>query len=149
MPVMRWDPFRDLVAIHERMNRLFETALSGTDFGEQSSGVGTWTPVTDIIETEEALVVSCEVPGLVQDQIDIKLADNVLTISGERVLDRESDSDQFHRIERAYGPFTRSFTVPVSVDPERIAASYREGVLTVALPKKPEAAPRKITVRVS
>lgn len=149
MTVMRWDPFRDLVAIHERMNRLFETALSGSEFGEETSAIGSWTPVSDVVETDETIVVSCELPGLEQSLIDIKLADNVLTISGERNLDRESDSDQYHRIERPYGPFSRSFTVPVSVDPDRIAANYREGVLTVVLPKRADAAPRKISVRVS
>ena len=150
MPIMRLDPFRDLVAIHDRMNRLFEAALSGTDFGEQGTGtVGTWTPVSDVVETEDSIIVTSEVPGLEQDRIEIKLADNVLTIAGHRSVDRSPDSEQYHRVERAYGPFERHFTVPVSVDPERISASYREGVLTVTLPKRPEAAPRKITVRVS
>jgi len=150
MPIMRLDPFRDLVAIHDRMNRLFEAALSGTDFGEQGTGtVGSWTPVSDVVETEDSIIVTSEVPGLEQDRIEIKLADNVLTIAGHRSVDRSPDSEQYHRVERAYGPFERRFTVPVSVDPERISASYREGVLTVTLPKRPEAAPRKITVRVS
>jgi len=150
MPIMRLDPFRDLVAIHDRMNRLFEAALSGTDFGEQGIGtVGTWTPVSDVVETDDSIIVTSEVPGLEQDRIEIKLADNVLTISGHRSVDRSPDSDQYHRVERAFGPFQRSFTVPVSVDPERISASYREGVLSVVLPKRHEGAPRKITVRVS
>jgi len=150
MPIMRLDPFRDLVAIHDRMNRLFEAALSGTDFGEEGSGaIGSWTPISDVVETDDSIVVTSEVPGLEQEKIEIKLADNVLTISGERTVDRRPDSEQYHRVERAFGPFTRSFTVPVSVDPEKISASYREGVLSVVLPKRLEAAPRKITVRVS
>ena len=148
MPVVRWDPFRDLAAIHERMNRLFETALSGSDFGEPGTGVGTWSPVSDVVETEDSIVVSCELPGLRQEAIEIKLADNVLTIAGERRVDRESDSQQYHRIERSYGPFSRSFTVPASIDAEKIAATYRVGVLSVTLPKRAEATPRRITVRV-
>jgi len=94
MPIMRIDPFRDLVAIHDRMNRLFEAALSGTDFGEEGSGaIGSWTPISDVVETVDSIVVSCEVPGLEQEKIEIKLADNVLTISGERTVDRRPDSE--------------------------------------------------------
>ena len=149
MPVVRWDPFRDLAAIHERMNRLFETALTGSDFPGADAPLGTWSPVSDVVETDDAIVVSCELPGLRQEEIEIKLADNVLTIAGERKVDRDSESQQFHRIERSYGPFARSFTVPASIDAEKIAASYRCGVLSVVLPKRAEATPRRITVRVS
>ena len=150
MPLMRLDPFRDLVAIHDRMNRLFEAALSGTDFGEEGTGtIGSWSPVSDVVETDDSIIVTAEVPGLEQDRIEIKLSDNVLTLAGERTVDRNPDSDQYHRVERAFGPFSRSFTVPVSVDPEKISANYREGVLKVVLPKRSEGAPRKITVRVS
>ena len=149
MTGLRWDPLRDLLAIHDRMNRLFESALSGSDFGEDTTEIGAWTPISDVVETESAIVVTSEVPGLDQRSIEIKLADNILTIAGERKVHRESDSDQYHRMERAYGPFSRTFTVPVGVDSEKISASYRDGVLSVVLPKRAEAAPRKITVRVS
>lgn len=148
MPEMRWDPFRDLIAIQERMNRLFETALTGTDFGDQESGVGSWSPVSDVLETTETVVVSCELPGLERDAIDIQLSGNILTVSGERKVLRESERDQYHRIERAYGPFTRTFTLPGGVDAERIGAQYRDGVLTITLPRRPDSLPRKITVRV-
>ena len=149
MPEMRWDPFRDLIAIQDRMNRLFETALSRPDFGGESSGIGTWAPTCDVVETAEAIEVSCELAGLEREQIDIRLEDNVLTISGDRRIDRESDAEQYHRIERAYGPFRRHFNLPVGVDPYKIEARYEHGVLRVILPKRPESAPRKITVRVS
>jgi HSP20 family protein len=149
MPVVRWDPLRDLVAIHDRMNRLFEAALTGTDFPEQSSGVGTWSPIADVYETEESVLVTCEVPGLAQEDIEIKLADNVLSISGERRVEKGPQTQEFHRIERAYGPFSRNFTVPASIDAGKIAASYRDGVLSVSLPKRAEATPRRITVRIS
>ena len=88
-------------------------------------------------------------PGLAQKDIEIKLADNVLTISGERKVDKGPQAQEYHRIERAYGPFSRSFTVPASIDAEKIAASYRSGVLSVMLPKRAEATPRRITVRIS
>lgn len=149
MPVVKWDPFRDLSTIHERMNRLFETALSGSDFGDEDGDVGRWAPVSDVFETDDAIVVSCELPGLSQDQIEIKLADNVLTVSGERRVDRDSEAQQFHRIERSYGPFSRSFTVPASIDASKIAANYRGGILAVILPKTAEATPRRITVRLT
>jgi len=149
MPVMRWDPFRDLSAIHERMNRLFEAALSGSDFGEAGMGVGSWRPVADVVETDEVFLVSCEIPGLVRNEIEIKLSENVLTVRGERRVDKDSEAQQFHRIERAYGPFERSFTVPASIDGDAISANYRDGVLSVVLPKRPEATPRRITVRLT
>jgi len=148
MPEIRWDPFRDLIAIQERMNRLFETALSGTDFGEQEAGIGSWSPVSDMEETADAVVVRCELPGLDRDQIDIDLSGNVLTVKGERKVLHQTERDQYHRIERAYGPFVRRFTLPASVDPERILASFVDGVLNVTLPKRPDSKPRKITVRV-
>ena len=147
MTDMRWDPFRDLIAIQERMNRLFKTALSASDFGGESTDVGTWSPVSDVAETDESVVVSCEVPGLSREEIDIKLTNGVLTISGERKVHREVDGDQYHRIERSYGPFQRSFTLPASVDSDRIVARYVNGVLNVMLPKRPESVPQRITVR--
>ena len=147
MAEMRWDPFRDLIAIQERMNRLFKTALSASDFAGESSGIGTWSPVSDVAETDESIVVSCELPGLSREEIEIKLADGVLSVSGERKVHREADGDQYHRIERSYGPFLRNFTLPTSVDSEKIVAQYQNGVLSVLLPKRPETVPRKITVR--
>ena len=97
MPEIRWDPFRDLIAIQERMNRLFETALSGTDFGGQETGIGSWSPVSDMEETADAVVVRCELPGLDRDQIDIDLSGNVLTVKGERKVLHETERDQYHR----------------------------------------------------
>jgi HSP20 family protein len=148
MSDVRWDPFRDLIAIQERMNRLFETALSGPDFEGGSSGIGGWSPAADLVETDGELVVSCELPGLERETIDIHLSGNVLTIRGERKVGRESEADQYHRIERSYGPFSRSFNLPTGVDAEKISASFRDGVLTITLAKKAESVPRKITVRV-
>lgn len=139
-------PFRDLIAIQARMNRLFETALIGTEFDGADSGIGTWRPVSDVCETADSVIVSCELPGIDRDQIDIKLSGGVLTVSGERKVDKGSEREQYHRIERAYGPFVRDFTLPASVDAERISASYQNGVLAVTLPKRPESRPRRISV---
>jgi HSP20 family protein len=147
MAEMRWDPFRDLRAIQERMNRLFETALSGSDFEGQDSGIGRWSPVSDVVETDGEVVVSCELPGLEKDRIDINLSGSVLIVSGERHVERETGSEQFHRIERSYGPFQRSFNLPSGVDAEKISAQYQDGVLTITLAKRPESVPRKIAVQ--
>lgn len=141
------EPFKDLLAIQERMNRLFETALTEPNYGDDPDSIGSWTPAADVFETDTELVICCELPGLVEKDIDISLEEGVLTLRGDRRLDRESDSEHFHRIERSYGHFSRSFSIPVAVDPDGISASYRDGVLTITLPRKAESRPRRIEVR--
>jgi HSP20 family protein len=148
MSVMRWDPFRDLLSIQEEMNQLFNRAF-GRSSGEAGEG-GTarmWAPALDITERKDAYLVTVEVPGVNQDDIDITLEDGLLTISGERKLTQESSDQQFHRVERRYGAFRRSITLPSQVRADAIEASFENGVLEVLLPKAEEAKPKKITVR--
>ncbi|PYT09382.1 MAG: molecular chaperone [Acidobacteria bacterium] len=148
MPSKVREPFKDLLAIQERMNRLFETALAEPRYGgEDPNAVGSWTPSADILETETDLVIYCELPGLTRKDIDISLAEGVLTLRGERRMDRGDEAEHFHRVERSYGRFLRSFSLPVGVEQDRIAASYRDGVLTITLPKKMESRPRRIEVQ--
>jgi len=135
MPSKVREPFKDLLAIQERMNRLFETALAEPRYGgEDPNAVGSWTPSADILETETDLVIYCELPGLTRKDIDISLAEGVLTLRGERRMDRGDEAEHFHRVERG-------------VEQDRIAASYRDGVLTITLPKKMESRPRRIEVQ--
>jgi len=141
------EPFKDLLAIQERMNRLFETALMEPRYGEDPEAVGSWTPAADVFETETDLVICCELPGLSQQDIDIRVAEGVLAIKGERRMEHGDETERFHRVERSYGHFLRSFSLPVGVQQERISASYREGVLTITLPKNPESRPRRIAVQ--
>jgi len=140
------EPFKDLLAIQERMNRLFETALTEPRYGEDPEAVGSWSPTADMLESEEDLLICCELPGLVEREIDISVVEGVLTIRGERKMTRGGEGERFHRIERSYGQFHRNFALPVGVRQDGISASYRDGVLTIRLPKKSESRPRRIEV---
>ncbi len=140
----RWDPFRDLQRVQEEMNRLFDDRLS-TQGGES---VG-WTPRVDIYEDEEGLALRFELAGVEPKDVDIRFENGVLTLRGERKLEREDKRENYHRLELSYGTFTRSFSLPGTIDAEKIRADSKNGVLTVHLPKKPEAKPKSIQVKVS
>lgn len=145
MAIIRWDPFRDLITLREKMNRLFEEAF--TSRGEEKELVSsTWTPSVDIYETEHALVLSAEVPGIKEDDIEIKIEENTLTIKGERKFEKETKEENYHRIERAYGSFYRSFTFPNYVDQDKIEAEHESGVLKIIMPKKAELKLRKVKI---
>ena len=118
----RWDPLHDLLALHERMNRLGADDPPG------------WTPSVDLYETADRFVLSIELPGLTRDQIRIELQHDVLTVRGERAV-RHEEGAQFHRVERGHGPFARTFPLPQPADAEHVAAEFRDGVLTVVVPK--------------
>ncbi len=145
MSIIRWDPFRDLITLREKMNRLFEEVF--TSRGEERELVGgTWTPSVDIYETENALVLTAELPGIDEDDVEIKIEDNTLTLKGERKLEKETKEENYHRIERSYGSFYRSFTLPHYIDQDKIEAIHENGVLKITMPKKPELKPRKVKV---
>jgi HSP20 family protein len=148
MSVSRWDPFQDLLAIQDEMNQLFGRAVG--QGGQRSQGQvaeRTWAPALDISERKDAYVVTVEVPGVKADDLDITLEDGLLTIRGERRFTQETSEQQFHRVERRYGSFRRSITLPSQVQADQIEASFEDGVLEVVVPKAEEAKPRKISVR--
>jgi len=145
MAIIRWDPFRDLVTIREKMNRLFEDAVSGRS-EDRDLMSGTWSPSVDIYETENEIVLSAEVPGIEDKDIEIKLEDNTLTLRGERKFNKETKEENFHRIERSYGSFYRSFSLPNYVDQENIRAEHEHGVLRVFLPKRQETKPKTVKI---
>jgi HSP20 family protein len=140
----RWDPWRELNRVNQEMSRIFDERL-GYRAGES---VG-WTPATDIYEDEEGLTLRFELAGVDPKDVDIRFENGVLTIKGERKLEREDRKENYHRVERSYGAFTRSFSLPGTVDPEKIRAESKNGVLAVVLPKKSEAKPKSIQVKVS
>ncbi|MBI4446229.1 MAG: Hsp20/alpha crystallin family protein [Acidobacteria bacterium] len=146
MSLTRWDPYRDLVALQERMNRLFDTGLK-TRTSEEEITSGSWTPPVDIYETDHSLVIKAELPEMNRKDIDIRVENNVLSFRGQRKLRQEVKEENYHRIERAYGSFSRSFSLPTSVDPESAEANYVDGVLTIELKKKEEAKPKQIEIR--
>jgi HSP20 family protein len=153
MAIVRWEPFRDLVGLQERMNRLFDQSfrgLSQATTGDDDWALGgTWAPAVDIFEQDGNIVMKAELPGIDAKEVDIRLENNVLTLRGERKIDNEVKRENYHRVERAYGSFTRSFTLPAVVDQEKIKAEYKDGVLRVTLPKRDEAKPKQITINVS
>ena len=151
MAIVRWEPFRDMVSIQDRMNRLFDEAFrSAPRTGAEDDWAlgGSWAPVVDIYEQGGDIVLKAELPGVDPKDTDIRVENNTLTLRGERKLDDEVKRESYHRVERAYGTFSRSFTLPSVVDTEKIKAEYRDGVLRVILPKREEAKPKQITVTV-
>ncbi|MFQ6038920.1 MAG: Hsp20/alpha crystallin family protein [Candidatus Aminicenantales bacterium] len=145
MAIIRWDPFRDLITLREKMNQLFEEAFSTR--GEERDLVSTtWTPSVDIYETEQDLVLTAELPGIDEKDIEIKIEDHTLSIKGERKFEKETKEENYHRIERSYGSFYRSFTIPQYVDQEKIQAEHENGVLRITMPKRPELKAKKIKV---
>jgi len=145
MAIIRWDPFRDLVTLRERMNRLFEDAF--TSRGEEKDLVASsWSPSVDIYETENEIVLTAEIPGVDEKNIEIKLEDNTLSLKGDRNFEKETKEENYHRIERAYGSFYRSFTLPQNIDQDNIKAESENGILKITMPKKPELKPKKVKI---
>jgi len=140
----RWDPWRELSRVQDEMSRMVDDRL-GLRAGESLG----WTPATDIYEDEEGLSLRFELAGVEPKDVDISFENGVLTLKGERKLEKEERKENYHRIERSYGACTRSFSLPATVDAEKIRAESKNGVLSVLLPKKPEAKPKSIQVKVS
>jgi len=152
MAIVRWEPFRDLVSLQDRMNRLFDDSFRGAsrNAGEDDWALGgSWAPAVDIFELEGNIVLKAELPGVDPKDVDVRVENNVLTLRGERKFDSEVKKESYHRVERAYGAFSRSFTLPTVVDTEKIKAEVKDGVLRVTLPKREEAKPKQISISVS
>ncbi len=143
MTLVRWDPFREIAKIHDRLSRV----LADTRFtGEE--GYGAWVPPVDIFERGDDLVIRAELPGLRREDIEVRVENGSLVLRGERRRDEDIDEANAYRLERIYGTFTRSFALPRTVDTAKIQATYRDGVLEVVIPKSEEAKPKKVEIRV-
>lgn len=136
----------DFKNLQSQLNRIFEPFARMTP--DEDLATGTWVPAVDVAETQEKIVVRAEVPGMKQEDIAIEFENGILTIKGERTLEKNGDGMTWHRVERTYGNFVRSFTLPRTVDAERIGATYRDGVLEIEIPKKEEAKPKQIRIAV-
>jgi len=145
MSIVRYDPFRDLRTLQEEVNRLFSTNLTRA-FGDEGIGRGAWAPSVDIYENKDQIVLEAELPGMNQEDFDLSIENNIITLRGERKFEKTEETDNYHRVERSYGAFTRSFTLPQSVSAEGATAEYNNGVLRVALPKREETKARRIEV---
>ena len=143
--IYRWDPFRGLNTLNEQVNRLLNDGF--TPSGEAAMAI--WSPAVDIYETEGELVVKADLPDLNEKDIDIRIENNTLTITGERKFEEKVNKDNYLRVERAYGTFSRSFSLPNTVNTEAIQADYHNGLLTVHMPKREESKPKQIKVGVS
>jgi HSP20 family protein len=147
MAIVRWEPFRDLLSLQERMNRMFDESYRSRTGGEDDWALGgSWAPPVDIYERDGNIVLKAELAGLDPKDVDIRVENNVLTLRGERKFENEVKRENFHRVERSYGTFTRSFTLPSAVDTERIKADFKDGVLQVTLPTREEAKPKQIAI---
>ncbi|HEX5832618.1 MAG TPA: Hsp20/alpha crystallin family protein [Pyrinomonadaceae bacterium] len=146
MSIVRYDPFRDLRTLQEEVNRLFSTNLSRS-FGDEGIGRGAWAPSVDIYENKDQIVLEAELPGMKQEDFDLSIENNVITLRGERKFEKVDETDNYHRVERSYGSFTRSFTLPQTVSAEGATADYSNGVLRVTLPKREETKARRIEIK--
>ena len=146
MSIVRYDPFRDLRTLQEEVNRLFSTNLTRA-FGDEGIGRGAWAPSVDIYENKDQIVLEAELPGMKQEDFDLSIENNVITLRGERKFEKVDETDNYHRVERSYGAFTRSFTLPQTVSAEGASAEYSNGVLRVTLPKREETKARRIDVK--
>jgi HSP20 family protein len=142
MAITRWDPFRDIVALQNRVNSLFREMSEG----DSPLTTASFVPAVDIYEDPKKVVLKLEVPGMEEKDLDIRVENNTLTVKGERKFEKDEKEENFHRIERRYGSFYRAFTLPSTVDTENVGASYTAGVLKLELNKKPEAQPKQIKV---
>jgi len=145
MSIVRYDPFRDLRTLQDEVNRLFSTNLTRA-FGDEGIARGAWNPSVDIYENKDQIVLEAELPGMNREDFDLTVENNVITLRGERRFEKKDDGDNYHRVERSYGSFTRSFTLPQTVSAEGAQAEYRNGVLRVTLPKREEVKARRIEI---
>src|SRR6202040_696649 len=145
--IARYDPFREFVTLQDRMNRLFRDPR-GPEGHDESLTTTAFAPPVDVYEDEHNIVLKIEVPGIDEKDIDVRIENNTLTVHGERKFEKEEKEENFRRVERQYGSFTRSFTLPSSVDPGQVSADYVKGVLNIMLAKKAEAKPKQIKVNV-
>ena len=142
MAISRWYPIREVASLQDRVNSLFQ------DFGGDSSAVtaASFAPAVDVYENSEKLVLKLDVPGIKEEDLDVRVENQTLTVRGERKFEKEEKEENFHRIERRYGSFYRSFSLPTTVDTENVGATYEAGVLKLELKKKSSAQPRQIKV---
>jgi len=148
MALTRWDPFRDLLSLQERMNKLFEDSLSRSATPGQDLPMSAWSPAVDILEKEDEIILKAELPGIALEDVDLQIRDDALILRGERHFDKETKKENYHRVERAYGSFSRSFTLPSIVDQSGIKAKLKDGILEVKLPKVPTVKPKAIPIEV-
>jgi HSP20 family protein len=149
MALVRWDPFRELEEVSDRLNRMFARPAASRPNGKETMIVADWTPSVDISETEGEYQIKAEIPDVKKEDVKVTLEDGVLTIQGERKHEKEEKGKKFHRIERSYGSFVRTFSLPDVIEEEKVKAEFKDGVLNLHLPKSEKAKPKAIEVKVA
>jgi len=146
MAIVRWEPFREFTTLQNEMNRLFNTVFDAPAPGNGGSTMRRWMPAMDLVETEDNFVLRADLPGMKEDDVKIEFEDGTLTVSGERKAEHETKNEGYYRVERAFGSFSRSLTLPQGVDAEAVTANFENGVLEVRIPKPEERKPRRIEI---
>ena len=146
MELIRWYPKRDVYSLRNHINRMFDDLVYSAPREDAELSMGCWNPVVDIYDNDDNIVLKAEIPGLDKKDIMVDVKGRVLTLKGERSFDNEVKEDNYYRRERAFGKFERAFTLPVDVDPDKIKADYKDGVLKIDIPKPEEQKPKQITV---
>jgi HSP20 family protein len=150
MAIVRWEPFREMLSAQDRFNQLFNQTFSQMFGAEgQELSTRTWAPAVDVYETDQDLVINAELPGVDPKDVEVRVENNTLYLKGERKLEKETNEGNYHRVERSYGSFSRSFTLPSSVSAENAQAEYKNGILTLKLTKREEAKPKTINIQVA
>jgi HSP20 family protein len=147
MSIVRWDPFKNIATLQDRINRLFEDAFPSKSGGEDFSS-GDWKPLADIYDKGDSIMICMEIPGVKKEDVSIEVRENILTLKGSRAPDTDIKEENYYRRERNFGSFQRAFTLPPLVDPDNIRAKFKDGILEVEIPKPEESKPKQITVKV-
>lgn len=148
MAIVKWDPFRDMVTLRDRMDRLFDDSMARLRGAEDEMLLSNWSPSVDIYETTDNIVIKAEVPGVKKEDISVEVKDDTLYLRGERKFEKDVKEENYHRMERSYGSFRRVFSLPATVEQDKVKASFKDGVLEITLPKVEKAKPKKIAVDV-
>jgi len=148
MNVVRFNPFRELMDLERQMSSVLEQTRRRRGETEEDGSLALWAPAVDVSETDDAIVFRAELPGLGDQDVDVQVSENVLTLRGERRFQGDEKTERYHRVERAYGTFSRSFSLPATIERDQIAAEFSRGVLTVTVPKREETKPRQIKIAI-
>ncbi|HEX5412764.1 MAG TPA: Hsp20/alpha crystallin family protein [Terriglobia bacterium] len=149
MSIIRWEPFRDLVSTQDRFNQLFNETFSQALGEQQEVSPRGWVPPVDIYETGDSVVLKAELPGINPDDVEIRVEGGTLYLKGERKFEKKVEEQNLRRVERSYGSFTRTFSIPKTVDSEKVNAEYNNGILTLTMSKREEAKPRSVKIKVA
>lgn len=148
MALVKWDPFRNVATLQDRINRLFEDAFPRTRDQEDDLSLCAWRPAVDIYQTEKGLVLKAELPGIKKEDVSVEIKDNILTLKGDRAEDKEVSEDNYYRRERCFGSFQRSFNLEHNVQPDKVKAKFKDGILEIQIPRPEKEKTKKVTVDV-